>query len=381
MRLRHSPWRRVATVLALLACSVWGLAPVTAKPPRTKTAKLKSLLLEPSRPFHYALPKGRSPASEQRALAGKVAKRKLMLVDIDGDGRYDEPGVDGWTLDDERYLVPFVEPLVFGDRYVRVRVADDRKRLEYTVTGIDAPREHREELVALNDLRLRNGLLPAGYDAELSEGCRLHCLYCDVNGIGHHEQPGKPRYTEAGARCGIKCNISQNPGMHFAGRDMYRSFFHRRTLMHPWNTAFGFGRGERHVAVDGGNARVRRPWTYPVIIPAPDTGGHPTDFDHTEQPPPVPRQPTAGLPITLQWPVPTRIQDVEASLKTAKGKALEIHVSWPEKPAHASVPHNQYAICIIPALELAPRATYHVEVKAKINGKPYERSFQFETGR
>ena len=72
---------------------------------------------------------------------------------------------------------------------------------------------------------------------------------------------------------------------------------------------------------------------------------------------------------------------MKAKIYDAKGKRIQARVSSPENPAHPSVPDNNDSICIIPSTVLKPGATYRVEVKADVAGKPYQRTFEFKTSK
>jgi hypothetical protein len=152
--------------------------------------------------------------------------------------------------------------------------------------------------------------------------------------------------------------------------------------MDPATRAMGFGAGKGYVAVDGLTRTAPRAWSWPSILPAPDTGGQPTAYDPSERPRPVPSKPLAGLPVTLRWPAGTTFADVKARMETARRhRAVPVHLSWPGHPAHPSMPGNQDSICLIPYGVLRPLTTYRVTVEARVDGAPYQRSFQFRTGR
>ena len=328
----------------------------------------------------YALPDGKAEVAEPTVSTGTIQRRALALVDVNGNGRWDDDGVDGWQEKGGDYLLPYEQPLVLGDLLVDLaRVAPDA--LRYRVTPVEAPAEHRAALSALNAVRTRNGIAPVTHDAALSEGCRLHCLYCAANGLAHEEDPERPGYTEAGARAGPRSNVMTGTTLARAAEDAYRTFYHRRAIMQPGTRAVGFGAAHGYVAVDGLSRVEPRPWRWPVILPAPDTDGQPTAYNHGESPHPVPLEPQAGLPITLTWPQGTKIEDVRASVETAgRGSAVRAHVSWPGHPADASIPDNHDTIGVIPGERLRPRTTYRVHVEATVEGRPYERTFEFRTG-
>jgi hypothetical protein len=354
---RSGAMRARVLLTALLSIA---LAPQAADAEDPAEAALEAVTLPTPRPFLWRLPKGRGAAEAQKGLRGRVGKRQLLFVDVDGDGRFDEPEVDGWCIEPGLYLVPFRAPLIVETERVTVQVDAAKATARWSVEPIDAPRAHRYALSEVNELRMRNGLPPADYGIELSEGCRLHCLYCDVHGITHYEQKGRRGFTEAGSEAGRNGNIATSPDLDRVGVNAYATFFHRRTLMEPGTYEMGFGASEGHASLDGLSHKRRVPWTWPLIVPAPGT-------------------PPAGFPITLRWPPNVRITGVKARLKTKRGKKVGAHVSWMEKPAHASIAHNQFSICLIPKRVLEPGTTYTVEVEAQVNHAPYAKTFSFTT--
>ncbi len=98
-------------------------------------------------------------------------------------------------------------------------------------------------------------------------------------------------------------------------------FYHRLPLIHPDTKAIGVGASLRYAAVDGLTRRDRRAWTWPVIVPAPNSFAHPTRAD------------------------------------------------------------NRSTICVIPKTPLAPLATYWVKVRYKLDGEEREHTWRFNTGR
>ncbi len=348
---------------------------------RPETSKARVVALEEPRPFSWLLPKGRTASGRQTALAGRVARQTLLFVDVDRDGRFDEPNVDGWAIEGRgRYLAPFRDPLIVDRAMVRVSVDAEKKTIAWSAEPIKAPRDHLYTIVDMNELRMQNGLPPVAYSAELSKACEAHCAYMDRHGITHYQRKGKAGYTPEGAKSGRNGNIATGDDLDRVARDSLATFFHRRTLMEPDTTHFGLGVGKKHVILDGLSLRKPVRWRYPIIVPAPSSGASvPVGFNHTEVPSPVPQSPPAGFPITLRWPPGTRIKNVKAALRTKRKKKVAAYVSWMEKPAHASIPHNQFSICIIPKRALKEGTDYRVEVKAEIDGKPYETSFTFHT--
>jgi hypothetical protein len=161
---------------------------------------------------------------------------------------------------------------------------------------------------------------------------------------------------------------------------LYASFYNRLPLVDPRITSIGVGASARYVAVDA-TSRRDRPWTYPVIVPAPDSFGQPT-HSSPESPSPMPSDAKwAGFPITLTFKE-GKITDVDAELRVRGpgGKEAPILVSWPGKPASKDRPDNANSICILSRLPLAADHGWWVRVRYKLDGRPLENVWRFRTG-
>ena len=75
--------------------------------------------------FGYRLPEGRKPAEKPTVRKAKVAKLVCLFVDLDGNGVFNEKGVDGWALTGMNYLLP-LEDVVVMELY-RVAWSVDEK--------------------------------------------------------------------------------------------------------------------------------------------------------------------------------------------------------------------------------------------------------------
>jgi hypothetical protein len=241
---------------------------------------------------------------------------------------------------------------------------------------------NREQLEALrqrNGRRLSNGLPPVALDAALSDACLKHCKYMERYGITHTEREGRKSYSPEGAKAGRHSCIGV-VGPETSVLRFYASFYHRVPLMHPDTRAVGIAATKHFSCVDGISGRKPRAWRWPVIVPAPDSAGHPARFG-TEHPRPYPDGLKPGFPITLTFHM-EKIADARANLRlgSAKGRELKVVVSSPEKPANTDRPHNRGSICVIPCEELTPRTTYWVQVAWNEEGEPRGLEWLFTTG-
>jgi hypothetical protein len=380
--MRRALARLAVTALASLVGSPAGVAPACAG----DVAPWKSAVVKPARrakPHHrlWDLPEGRTAAEAPPVLAATLGRTRVVLVDVDGNGVHLEEGVDGWAPEDGAYVVPWEPPLWAGRDPLEVRRTTDGRGVEWRVAATDAPVLHREALAIVNARRVQNGLPPGGVDAALSAGCRLHCLYCGWNGMTHVEEEEKRGYTAAGARAGLHGNLRGAEDLLGIATHPYTHFYHRLTYMNPGTRAFGFGQGGGVACIDGLTAVSSRAWRWPVIVPAPDTVGHPVRFEKSERPLPFDEGLDAGFPVTISFPPGGDLAALDARIvETGKKPApVEILVSSPEKPAVASIPHNYRTICLIPVRPLRPDTTYEASVRWRADGVEDGRTWTFRT--
>lgn len=359
---------------------------------------LSEVTIEREHRRNYPLRGGRRPAGAPPVRQAVVGETRVLFVDVDGNGRYGDAGIDGWTLPGAayRYVVPVEPSIVLGARRVWLRFANDGSKVAFREEPFAIPAASSKErkqakaglgaLLVWNDLRLRHGLVPARLDPELSADCVRHARYCVRHGITHKQAKANEGYTAGGAEAGRYGGIGEaEPAVEI---DLsHRAFFHRMQLVHATTERVGIGYAGGITVIDGSRGRGRRKWTYPVCIPAPDTTGHPRAFSR-EQPTPHPRElgnsggRGVGCPITLTFER-DGVTDVTAKLRLdgPEGKPVDVLVSSPDAPGHTSIPDNYKTIGIIPRKQLKSRARYWVHVTYVDRGKPGERTWTFETGR
>ncbi|MHC4973327.1 MAG: CAP domain-containing protein [Planctomycetota bacterium] len=329
----------------------------------------------------YALPVGRSAVEKPAARKGTLERRLFFFFDVDGNGKFNDLGVDGWALNKMPYMLPLEEKTVIGASEFIWGVAEDGSSVRFRIQPLPLNEGQKKTLIQFNQWRFMNGLPAVTIDQRLSEACNKHCQYMEHNGMTHNQEPGNTGYSDDGAAAGRRACLGQD-GPVQSVHMFYASFFHRLPFVHPGTRAIGVGSSRRYTAVDGLTLRDRRPWTYPIIVPAPNSFGHPTHFT-PEQPNPVPPAlKTPGFPITLTFDGGT-ITDARAQLrlKHAKGKEVPILVSSPEHPAVKKRPKNRQTICIIPRVALAPMRTWWVKVTYRLDGEEKEHVWEFNTGR
>ena len=421
--MRRTPETRPALHVSLAACALLTVAAQTraAEPELDKKAPLTALKDISTHLRAYPLGRHKAVAkpSMKRLQLGAKSGDAILLVDVNGNGRFGDLGVDGWTRPGKayRYLVPIERWIVLRDRQIWLRFDEDGAGVHFRAerfepregSGEDAsdakaskpPRGKAEVagLLAWNDVRLRNGLVPVRLSRKLSDGCRQHALYCAANGITHVQVPSRSHASAAGADAAKWSGIgSAEPA---AEVDLaYRALYHRIQLIHPTTTAAGIGAAHGVTVLDGSRARgmekgagrTRRKWVYPVVIPAPGSVGQPRAFS-SERPRPHPGYyssdralKAAGLPVTVTFLRPA-VKDISAELRLGgpKGVPVKFLLSSPEEPANAAIPDNYKTIALLPRAALSAGKTYWVRIiytRTDVKtATPTELTWTFETGK
>ncbi|MEE8105693.1 MAG: CAP domain-containing protein [Planctomycetota bacterium] len=324
----------------------------------------------------YALPGGREATERPVARLARVGEYELIVVDVDGDGSFDEAGVDGWCLRGSPFLFPFEDPIVVGGDRIELSTDDGVATFEFA----EAPaRDTKAMLAGCNRLRMAQGLPPLGLDEPRARGCQNHAAYMDRHGITKTESPAHDEYTDEGAAAAKQALVMRAANPATAAAAIFRSFPNRIWLFHARLDRVGIGVTANHIAFDiaAPLSRSRRP-VWPVVLPVPNSTGNPTALYKTR--PALFDGAGNGLPITLQFPS-AEIRGVTAELrrKSERGKQVGVLVSWPEKPAARAITGNAESICIIPKSALQPGTEYFVKVGYAFRGQAGEKSWTFRT--
>lgn len=251
------------------------------------------------------------------------------------------------------------------------------------------PKVEDQALARINECRKIAGLAPVEIDAKLSKGCAAHAAYLVKNsghpstaGLGaHNEDPKLPGYTPEGETAGKSSDINFMPPPESVDSWM-ASLFHRVPILHPHlkKVGLGWAEGGKHgwvcvLDVTNGVAGGRQvPF---VLYPADKQTGVPLAFGG-EVPNPIPKdEDDAGYPITVTFPEGRPVKKVEATLKDADGKSLEVWLSSPDKPADDRFQRN--TIGVIAKDPFKPNTTYTVTVSGKIGGAAWTKTWSFTT--
>jgi len=358
---------RLALVV-VLASSVCGQETERLRSGRWRVKELR---------FGHALPEGKTAVEKPEVRTARVNRLQCFFLDLDGDGRFDGEGVDGWALSGMNYILPFEKTVVMELDRVTWSMDEECERLTWKAEPLGVPEGQEKVFRQFNYWRLINGLPPVDYDPKLSKWCNEHCAWMEKNGFKHAPEEGDgPLSTEA-AHAGMNSMLSQEkPGMSVLM--LYASFYHRLPLFRPGTRAIGIGCSQRYTSIAGTTRREPRAWQHPIVVPAPNSGMQPTHFVSELPRPHPPGLKNLGFPITLTFDRGT-ITEARATLRWKRGDVPFI-LSSPELPANKRRPDNRMTSCLIPRNPLRPRTLYGVEVKWKRDGEDESKRWIFKTG-
>lgn len=369
---------RLLGIVLLLAAAARGDGGVELAKARLRPAKFGSKHVR----FAYRLPAGRPAAEKPGVRKGRVDRIYVYFLDMDGDGKFNERGVDAWGLTGLNYVLPLEETAVIELTRYTWDVDEDGSFVHFAGEPVALDPKQTRVFRQFNYWRLMNGLPPVDFDPKLARACAAHCAWMEKNGFKHvaedGDEPIPPEAGEAGRR---SCLSQEKPGMSVLM--FYATFYHRLPLFDPATRAIGIGNSARYTAIDGITRTEPRAWRYPIIVPAPNTDLQPTNFP-PEQPRPFPDEvKKPGFPITLTFDH-TEITDVKAQLSMSfRRRAIDIPllVSSPTAPANARRPHNRKSICLIPKVPIPGGRNFRVKVSYKEHGEPRDHEWLFKTGR
>lgn len=282
--------------------------------------------------------------------------------------------------------------------------AQGRARALWSEVDLGGKSAAQVMLKRLNQVRTALGLPAVELDETLCKGCDLHALYLVNNsgnpkleGLGmHKEDPTLVGYTEEGAKAGMASVITAaSPDRAVDG--WIDTFLHRIPLLDPKLQKIGAGHAaggqwgnECLIDVLSNNDGTVDPKLAVLAYPPDGAKGVGLEF-HGEWPDPIPagaNRPT-GYPITLSFFAGQKVTEVTAELheglapkgpKAKPGKAVEFHLSTPEKPAAPDDDKdNSNSICLLPKSPLTAATTYTVKITAKVDDAPFETTWSFTT--
>ncbi len=380
--------RFLLLALLLWTPAAWADRPA-ASPARVKRLKTQVVKKPPVLRVVHRLPKDVKAIEHPAVRAAKIGRTTVLFVDVDGGGRFDDQGIDGWTLGvmparaRVHYVFPLGDKLVLGADEIQVRVASDGTSVDVTSLRTKLSPTERVGLARLNLLRVRNAWPPLPVDAVRSLACAKHVHYMTIHdAYAHEEVEGRAGWSKEGAYAGIHSVIDLQVTLAEAFERWFATLYHRWPLTDPRLTAVGVATGGGYAMCSPLVDKRDDRWVWPVLVPAPESEGQPTRAGK-ELPMPYPAGEVAGYPITLQFPEwRSRVSEVRAVLrkKGASGPEVPCRLSWPGVPANPARERNDGTICLIPKRPLAARTSYWVRVSYTWREKPEQRTWTFRTG-
>jgi hypothetical protein len=317
----------------------------------------------------------------------QLGPETLVFVDVNGNGVYDEPGIDGMTWGgnewlfplpaaDERWCTPTFDftGLSFGP-------LGEEPKLSARPLATTVP-EALGVLQGVNRERIKLGLTPRPENTRLSADLQLHCHYMALDKkLEHGEDKGKPGYTPAGAAAGPRSILSQGWGPDGIASGMVHTLYHRQDVIRPQTRGFGVGFDAGFGGIDGRSDLGSAPASWwPVLCPVPDQRDIPLDYAK-EGPDATPGDDHAGYPITAYFGT----SNLELSSYTLKAVAggknpapLDCY-TYDSKHDPAGMAGWQGCVALIAKDPLEAGATYEVTMAAQVAGKPWTRTWRFAT--
>jgi len=228
----------------------------------------------------------------------------------------------------------------------------------------------------------------------LAKGCLAHAAYLSKNNDSliakdlsqTVEDPMLPGFTEEGSKAGksaligFELNESSLVVDHWMGL-----FYSRHALLDPLLKSVGIA-----AIKDQSNGwivvlardRANDPSKIPIILyPAEAQKEVPIAYSLAlqESPDPIPesKDKQVGFPITVLFPESYRVKEATALLLDDKAKEVPGWLSTPEKPFTRSNRTN--SLCLIAKQTFQPKTTYTVTFQARVNDRPWKRSWSFTT--
>jgi len=317
-----------------------------------------------------------------------IGGESLAIIDVDGDGVWNEAGVDGMVWAGQTWLFPLPTA---DERWCTASL--DCTGLTFGPQGQD-PRLSARPLATtvpealpvlrnVNHERVLIGLTPRPENLRLSADLQKHCQYMMLNDkLSHPEDAGKPGYSKEGHEAGMNSILGMGTAAERLGTMMVETYFHRQDVIRPETRAFGVGYAGKYGGIDGrrdmGKSAAYR---WPVLSPVPDQDDIALAYAK-ESPDACPGDQAAGYPITAYFgsgkPTLTAWSLTAVSGK-APGAPIECYPFDHKTGASAEFSGYQNCVCIMAKDPLQGGTTYEVMLKAETGGKTWERTWRFTT--
>ncbi|HVR86643.1 MAG TPA: CAP domain-containing protein [Planctomycetota bacterium] len=327
-----------------------------------------------------------------------IGTEQFVIVDANGNGSYNDVGVDGVAWEGRSWLFPLPAE---SERWCSATM--EFTGLQFGSLG-EAPTIKGRPIATtvasalpilkgVNEERAQIGLTPRPEDEKLSADLQKHCKYMAMNNtLTHAETRGKPGYSEEGNQAGLRSILGQGSPPDLIAENMVGTYFHRQDVIRPGTQAFGVGVEGAFTGIDGRSSLAKVPeHCWPVLCPVPGQSGVGTTYGK-EAPDATPGDSSAGYPITVYFGTsnlklkehrltalaPGAMQ-MPAGMKLPPGTPVECYAFDPGQGASADMTRYQACVCLIPKDPLKVNVDYEVSMTVDVAGKPWSKTWRFST--
>jgi hypothetical protein len=312
-----------------------------------------------------------------------VGKEQLAIIDANGNGAFNEPGVDGicWAGSEQVWPLPTPE-----ERFATATL---------DITGFaigpwgEGPKAIGRPLATTNPLalgilkdantlRAATGLPPRPEDKALSASLQKHCDYMALNKVlTHPEDKDKPGWTTEGNEAGMSSILSEGTAAERIATALWCTVYHRIDVVRPFPRALGVGITGRFGGINGrDNHDAKGSCRWPILTPAPEQLQVPVAFAGRESPDPIPGRTSAGQPIIAYFDT-DQVKLISHKLVPLGGKSntpVECFVYDP-----TTVNKLQKMVCITPKELLVAASAYEVTFDVEVAGTAKTYAWRFYT--
>jgi hypothetical protein len=317
-----------------------------------------------------------------------IGPDQVVLVDVNGNGAYNDAGIDGcaWLGDDRLW------PLPGSDERWCTKSAEVAG-LTIGAWGEDAKATGRSLATTLpatlpllrniHDERRKLGLTPRPEDAKLAADLQKHCDYMSTNDqLTHPEDKGKSGYTPEGHAAGMRSIISMGTPAESIASMMVTTFYHRQDVIRPLTAGFGVGFQGKYGGIDGRTNMLKgRKVTWPLLCPDVEQVDVPTRFS-PESPDPVGGDKDAGFPITAYFDGKAqRLTSSRLSLVVngQAGPPVDCYTFDSTTGGDVSMNKYQKVVALIAKEPLKDAAVYEVAMTVDDGGTTWSKTWRFAT--
>lgn len=326
------------------------------------------------------------------AMQGTFEGKDFVLLDGNGNGRFDDSGADV-LIWDKTTAYKVGDKVVIGKDEYDAKVTASGNSVSFgkgmgfstAMSNVKGDNSIDGGLALWNGIRASIGAPPVKRDPKLEEWGNKHIAYMKaVNNLQHPEDKGNPNYSDDGNRAGMGSCLgrgSRDPQSAIMGQ--LTCFLHRIPLIQPELefTSFCVDPAGWSAFDHSNGPRRKFEWKGPIAYPPDGANDFGPYWAGNEGPCPIPGGPPeggVGQPVTLTFSPRDKVKDGKLTLNDGTAD-VEGWLSAPDKPAVAMFGNNCQTICFIAKQPLKSKTAYTVKVTASVNGQPFEKSWRFTT--